>query len=157
MTAAVDAALVHRLAAEQALASGHRLLDPVRLAAAAGLGPDRFHAAVAALVAGRVLDAHTFGSLVTLARLTEAGLRAHLAATRPDLDGVRRRLAGLVEAEAAAGRLRRPLDLPGAVGEPALLVETLLDERRDAGDLVFSPAAGGRFVLHRVGRAERER
>ncbi len=84
------ALIVHRLAGEQALARGHRLLDPLALEEAAtgeGVGRDRFLAAVLVLADRRVVDVHTFaGALITLLRLTEDGFRAHLAATRNDLD-----------------------------------------------------------------------
>lgn len=149
-------ALVHRLAGEQALARGHRLLDPRALeaaCAAAGLDHDGFLDAAKALAEQRVMNVRTFGpSLVNLVRLTEDGFRQHLVATRSDIDDVRRRLLGALGEEAAQNRLGEALDLAGRLHEPKLLVEVLLDELRDRGEVVFTPITGGRVRVHRVGR-----
>lgn len=151
-------ALVHRLAGEQALQRGHRLLDPVALehaAGAAGLDRERFLAAVGHLAATGDVDVHLFGpSLVRLLRLTEVGLVRHLLTTYRDLDQVRARVLATIRAERDAGRLGEALDLAGMVGAPPLLVEVLLDQLRDRGDVVFTPLRGGKVRLHRVGRAE---
>ncbi|MGI8686682.1 MAG: hypothetical protein ACR2MO_16595 [Acidimicrobiales bacterium] len=150
------AGLVHKLAGEQALARGHRLLDPLALeAAAAGVGvdSDRFLAAILALAGARVVNVHTFGpsSLITLLRLTEDGFVRHLTATRSDLDAVRGRVLDALRAQAGGSGLGQAVDLAGALGEPTLLVEVLLDELRGQGRLVFTNVAGGRFRIHRMG------
>jgi len=149
------AALVHRLAGEQAVARGHRLLDPRALeeaAAAEGVGHDRFLAAVLALAGERMVNVHTFASsLITLLRLTEDGFRHVLTTTRGDLDAVRRRLLDTLRAEAASESPGWTVDLAGVLGEPRLVVEVLLDELRDQGRLVFTNAPGGRFRIHRFG------
>ena len=154
MTGPDATATVHRLAAEQALAAGHRLLDgrPLEAASAeAGVDHDTFIAALGDLAAAGTVNVRIFGSTVNILRLTEDGLAQHLAATRSDLDDVRARLAAALGAEAGAGRLGQPLDLAAQLGEPYLLVETLLDELRAGGELVFTPITGGRVRLHRVG------
>lgn len=152
---ATPAGLVHRLAGEQAVARGHRLLDPAALEAAAaaeGVDRDAFLAALLALAGGRIVNVHTFGgSLVTLLRLTEDGFVAHLTATRGDLHKVRSRVADAVRAMADAGRLDQAVDLASDLGEPKLVVEVLLDELRNQGRLVFTNIPGGRFRIHRVG------
>ena len=148
-------ALVHRLAGQQALARGHRLLDPRALEAACardGLGHDGFFEAATALAEQRILNVRTFGpSLINLLRLTEDGFRQHLVATRSDIDGLRGRILDALREEAAQKRLGEALALAGALGEPALLVEVLLDELRDRGEVVFTPIPGGRVRIHRVG------
>lgn len=160
MSADADGAAVHRLAGEQALARGHRLLDADTLeaaCAAAGIDRDRLAGAARRLAARQVLDVHFFGpSRITLVRLTTPGLAAHLEATRRDLDDLRRQVRAAVARAAAGGHLGTPLDLAAALGQPSLLVEVLLDELRDGGDLVFTPTTGGRVLLHRVGRPPAE-
>ena len=155
MSADGPLALVHRLAGEQALARGHRLLDPQALettCAAAGLDHDGFLRAAKALADQRVLNVRTFGpSLITLVRLTEDGFRQHLVATRSDIDAVRLRLLDALGEEAAQNRLGEALDLAGRLNQPKLLVEVLLDELRDRGEVVFTPITGGRVRIHRVG------
>lgn len=149
------AALVHRLAGEQALARGHRLLDPRALeaaCAAAGLDHDAFLAAAKALAEQRTMNVRTFGpSLINLVRLTEDGFRQHLVATRSDLDAVRRRLLDTLGDIAAQNRLGEAIDLAGMLGEAKLVVEVLLDDLRDSGEVVFTPVSGGRVRIHRVG------
>lgn len=148
-------ALVHRLAGEQALARGHRLLDARALeaaCAAVGVGHDEFIAAARALGDDDVVNVRTFGpSLVALLRLTERGFMDHLTATRSDLDAVRGRVASTLRAEAVAGRLGEALDLAAALGEAPLLAEVLLDELRTSGQVVFTPIPGHRVRIHRVG------
>lgn len=154
MTEPDATATVHRLAAEQALALGHRLLDGRPLEAACadeGVDHDAFIAALRDLATAGIVNVRIFGSSVNILRLTEVGLAQHLAATRGDLDAVQARIKAALKAEAGAGRLGQPLDLAGQLGEPYLLVETVLDELRDRGELVFTPLTGGRVRLHRVG------
>ncbi len=148
-------ALVHRLAGEQALARGHRLLDPRALEAACaceGLSQDGLLEAAKALAEQRIMNVRTFGpSLINLLRLTEDGFRQHLVATRSDIDVVRGRLLDALREEAAQERLGEAFDMAGALAEPPLLVEVLLDELRDRGEVVFTPIPGGRVRIHRVG------
>ncbi len=145
------ALLVQRLAGGQALARGHRLLDPLALEEAAtgeGVDHDRFLAAVLVLAGRRVVNVHTVaGSLITLLRLTEDGFRAHLAATRSDLDAVCQRLVDTLRAKP----LGAAVDLAEALGEPRLVVEVLLDGLRDEGRVVFTNVPGGLFRIHRFG------
>ena len=148
-------ALVHRLAGEQALDRGHRLLDPRALeqtCAASGVDHDDFIEAVRAMGDDGTVNVRFFGpSLVNILRITVPGLLRHLEATRSDLDQVRATVAAALNAQAADGRLGDAVDLAGLLGEPYLLVETLLDELRDQGQLVYTPLSGGRVRLHRVG------
>lgn len=147
---------VLRLAGEQALARGHRLLDPATLEsawAAAGVEREAALDALQALAREGLMNVRMFGaSLVALVRLTETGLASHLEATRPDLDDVRRRVRDALRAQEAAGRLGEAVDLAGAVGEPALVVEFVLEEMRREGSVVYNPATTGRVRVHRVGR-----
>lgn len=154
MTEPGPTAVVHRLAGEQALAAGHRLLDgrPLEAACAeAGVDHDAFITALHELSATGVVNVRIFGSSVNILRLTEEGLAQHLGATRDDLAAVRARIMAALRAEADAGRLGQPLDLATQLGEPYLLVETVLDELRNRGELVFTPISGRRVRLHRVG------
>lgn len=149
--------LLLRLAGEQALARGHRLLDPVALErawTAAGIGRDTALEALEDLAGDGLFDIRLFGpSLIALLRLTEEGLARHLESTRPDLDDVRGRVAGALRAEEAAGRLGEAVDLAAATGEPALAVEFVLEEMRRAGSLVYNPSTAGHVRVHRVGPA----
>lgn len=147
--------LVLRIAGEQAIAKGHRLLDPRSLADACGadgLTNEEYLAAIQALAEQRVINVHLFrGVSITLLRLTENGFALHLQASRTDLDAVRARVGTALETTVSEGQLGTVIDLAGALGEPPLVVETLLDELRDRGDLVFSLVAGRRVRIHRVG------
>ena len=150
-----DAVLVHRLAGEQALAHGHRLLDPTELAAScatAGVDPERAVAALLALQDRRLVDVRTVGpALVSQVRLTEDGFVRYLTATRGDLEAVRSRVSATLCAEMEAGRLGAAIDLAGMVGEPALVVGVLLDRMRHRGEVVFTPVTGHRVRVHRIG------
>lgn len=112
---------------------------------------DAFIAALRDLSAAGTVNVRIFGSSVNILRLTEEGLAQHLAATRSDLEAVRFRILAALRAEADGGRLGHPVDLAAVLGEPYLLVETVLDDLRDQGELVFTPITGGRVRLHRVG------
>ncbi len=59
-----------------------------------------------------------------------------------------RRLINTLRAKAPPGTA---VDLAGALGEPRLVVEVLLDGLRDEGRVVFTNVPGGLFRIHRFG------
>lgn len=138
-------------AARLALATGTRMVDPSahELACAeAGVGHDDWFAALLALKGdGMVQLATGEASCVSLVALTNAGLERHLQATRHDLSEVNRRLAAAV----IDARGQGPTDLAGAIGEPPLLVECLLDGWVKQRRIVYSAAPGRRFRIHKLG------
>ncbi len=145
--------LVLAEAAALALATGTRMVDPRahELACAeAGVGHEQWYAALGALRAADLIALQTFEpSGVLLLAVTNAGLHRHLRATRHDLGAIKRRLAAAVID--AAGRGATPL--ADVVGEPALLVECLLDQWVGQRKVVYSKAPGRRFRVHKLGPA----
>ena len=137
-------------AAKLALASGVRMVDPGahELACAeVGVGHDEWFAALGRLRAEGLIQLATGeGSSVSLIALTNAGLLRHLAASRPDLGDLDRRLAAAAAEAVGVG----PVDLAGNVGEPALLVECLLDRWVIERRVVYSAAPGRRFRIHKL-------
>lgn len=147
---------VHRLAFEQAVARGHRLLDPRALEAVCaeeGLDHDHLLDAARSLAERRVLQLRTAGPLIALLRLTEEGFMGELLATHGDIDALHHRIMDALRAEQHHGRLGEPFDLAGAVDEAPLVVEALLDDLRRRGELVFTPISGHRVRIHRLGPA----
>ncbi len=133
------------VAAELALAGGTRMVDPVGLEE----GCDLDHAGcVAALVrlrdSGMLQLAMSPSSQIVLVALTDAGVLRYVEERRPDMAAVQARL---MAAAAAAGR--GAVDLAGEVGEPALLVECLLDQWVRERRIVYSKVPGRRFRIHR--------
>ena len=149
-----DAAVL-RLAGAQALAQGHRMLDPAALVAAAGaegLGHDAVVAALRALRDDGSVNVRFYGdSIVAILRLTEAGVDRWLAAERWPMDQVERDVVAALQAEAVAGRLGDELDLAAAVGQPPLVVDTVLERLRRRGQVVYNPVRGQRVRVHRIG------
>lgn len=137
------------VAAEAALVSGTRMLEPVtveRACAEQGIGREAWLSALIALRDQQLVQLAAEPAGVALLAITNAGLLRHLERIRPDLSGVRARLAAAVtEAEG-----RGAVPLSESVGEPALLVECLLDDWVAARRLVYSQAPGRRFRVHRV-------
>lgn len=146
---------VLRLAGAQALAQGHRLLDPAALEAAAGaqgIGRNEVLAAVRVLRDDGSVNVRFCGdALIAILRLTEAGMDRWLAAEGWDTDRVEDAVVGVLQAEAAAGRLGDELDLATAVGHPPLVVETVLERLRRRGEVVYNPVGGQRVRVHRIG------
>lgn len=133
-----------------ALATGRRIVDPGPLqeaCAARGIDHDAWYAAMEALAAMRLLRMRTMPpSQVQLLSTLDAGVFHHLAATRPEMPQV----------EAAVWRavtdapLAEAVALHEHVGEPALLVEMLLDRWVMERRVVYSKAPGRRFRIHRL-------
>ncbi|HVM15508.1 MAG TPA: hypothetical protein VM287_14430 [Egibacteraceae bacterium] len=138
------------LAVELALARGTRMVEPVALeeaAAADGIDHDGCVALLRALRDGGLLQlALSPSRQVVLVALTDAGVLRWAEEARPDLVGVRSRLA----AAAAAAVGQGPVDLAATVGEPPLLVECVLDQWVRERRVVYSKAPGRRFRVHRV-------
>lgn len=140
-------------AGEQALASGHSFLDHEALehrCRADALGHDELFASLRSLERAGLVDMHFVQpSRVTLLRLTDRGIRRYLAATRPDLAEVRRRLLAVLAAWVGSDRAGAAVDMARAVEEPILVVEVLMEDLQREGRLIFSRAIGGRVRVHR--------
>ena len=153
-TLGATAATVLRLAGEQALTTGRSFLDHgslERACLAGGLAHDDVFTGLRALVAARLADMHFVPpSRVTLLRLTDGAIRRCLADARPDLADVRRRVVAALGDGSLDWKGGEPVDLAGAVAEPPLLVEVVMEDLRDEGRVVFSRATGGRLRVHRL-------
>lgn len=142
--------VVLSLAAEQAIASGHRLLDSPRLVdacAKADIGTDACLESLSALGHAHLLELGEPTSHTNL-EITNQGLATFLEATRGDLGPLRKQIV--------AALINRPdkdtpvdaSDLVEATGEPALVVELLLDQLRDRGLITLAKYIGGRMSVH---------
>jgi hypothetical protein len=150
--AATDS-IVLSLAAEQALASGHRFLDTARLldaCAKADLDPDACVESLSALDHADLLDvAIRQPAAISRLQITNRGLVAFLEVARPDLAKARRRLvAELVNR--TDGLPVEGSDLIAAVGERALVVEVLLDELHARGLITLAKYIGNTMRVHRT-------
>jgi hypothetical protein len=148
------AATVLRRAGQQAVAAGRTFLDHQALERACldeGIDHDGFFASLLALRDARLVDLHFVEpSRVTLLRLTDDGIRSHLAGAGPDVGDVCRRVVAALRDEAVSWRGGAPVDLAAAVGEPPLVVEVAMEDLRREGAVVFSRAFGGRLRVHRL-------
>lgn len=144
-----DAAVLAEAAA-LALATGRRIVDAAPLEAAClarGIGHDGWFASMERLMGQGLLRMRTSPpSAVQLISVSERGLIAHLEASRPDLGAVEERLWAVVKDAPA----REPLAFHEMLGEPALLVETLLDRWVSRRRVVYSKAPGRRFRIYRI-------
>lgn len=146
--------VVLSLAAEQALASGHRFLDAARLIDAcskAGISTESSSESLSALGHTNLLNVElrrpTSHSRL---QITNRGLRTFLEATRPDLGAVRQRIvADLVNRPDGVGAVEGS-DLVDSTGEAALVVELLLDELHDRGLISLGKYLGGTMRVHGV-------
>lgn len=135
-----------------AVAAGTRMVDHVAAQEACrrrGIAHDHFVAALVELKAADMvgLQLSPAGAVVLLA-VSNTGLQHHLMATQADLGELRRRVEGAAGAAVGAG----PVRLQDQLGEPALVVECLLDSLVNRRRLVYSKAPGRRFLVHRVHR-----
>lgn len=143
--------LVLERAGAQAMARGHSMLDPIGLEAECAhldIDHDRWFASLKALQATKLLLlAWVAPSLVSLVQLTDAGLALAVRRARPDIDEVKTALLAHLT-RLRVGGVVRPEQ---ALGEPALLVEILLEQLRAEGLVVWSNVPGGGVRIHRVG------
>lgn len=135
---------------ERALNTGRRIVDPLQAEAAClprGVSHDDWFAAVATLKGQGLVALQTAPpSQVVLLAATNAGILRHLEVAGFDLERAKERLARAVR----AAEPNCPEALADVVGQPALLVECLLDAWVDERLVVYSPAPGRRFRIHRV-------
>jgi hypothetical protein len=152
---ASDAAAVLRRAGEQAVAAGRTFLDHDALERSCGvdgLDHDEVFAALQELADTGLVNMHFVEpSRITLLRLSDRGIRSYLTDVRPDLDDVRARMLAALRDETVPWQDGRAVDLAGALGEPPLVVEVLMEDLRRDGGVVFSKAFGGRLRVHRLG------
>ena len=147
-----DDLLALERAGAQAMSRGHWTLDPSALEADCarhGLDHDRWFAALRSLQAARlVVMAWVAPSLVSVLELTDAGVAEYVERCRPDLPHVRARLAAeLARRGRRPGAVVRPA---ASLGEPALLVEVLLQHLRAEQLVTYSTLPGGAVRLHHV-------
>lgn len=139
------------VAAELALAQGTRIVDPFELESRCeAVGIDHV-ALVSALLElngqGLLQLALARTSQIVLVALTDVGVLRYAEEARADVEDVRRRIADAARRAAGHGAV----DLAAEVGEPALLVECVLDQWVRERRVVYSKAPGRRFRIHRIG------
>jgi hypothetical protein len=85
-------------------------------------------------------------SVVVLLAITDRGVLDHLERSGCDLASRRERLAEAATSAAGQG----PVPLADQLGEPALLVEVLLEQWAHERRVVYSKAPGRRFRIHKI-------
>jgi len=139
---------VLRLAGDQALAAGHKMLDHVALkqaCEAAGMRHDEWFGGLVALREQGLVQMRDYDGKVALLALTQPGLWAYATKERADLADVTERLLDIldgVEANVA-------VPLSAELGESPLLVEALLDHLAGRRLVVFSRVGADSFRIHR--------
>jgi hypothetical protein len=139
---------VLRLAGEQAVEAGHRMLDHVALAEAcdkAGLAHDEWFGALVDLRATGVVQMRDYDGQVALLQLTQAGLWAYASRFRADLADVTERLLDRLD----GAEPNMAMTLGADLDVPPLLVEAVLDHLAGRRLVVFSRLATDTFRIHR--------
>lgn len=144
--------VVLSLAADQAIASGHRLLDSPRLVdacAKADIGTDACIESISALGHADLLEVELAEPIShTRLEITNQGLATFLEATRADLGALRKQIVAALINRPDKDAPVEGSDLVEATGEPALVVELLLDQLRDRGLITLAKYIGGRMSVH---------
>ena len=145
-TATADDVLL--LAGHQALAAGHKMLDPAALTGAceaAGMSHDEWFAGLVELREQKLVQMRDYDGKVALLALTQPGLWAYVTRARPDLADVTERLLDILDGVEANVAVPLGADL----GESPLLVEALLDHLAGRRMVVFSRVGADSFRIHR--------
>jgi hypothetical protein len=139
---------VLRLAGNQALAAGHKMLDAAAVKAAceaAGMSHDEWFGGLVELRDQKLVQMRDYDGKVALLALTQPGVWAYVTKARPDLADVTERLLDVldgVEANVA-------VPLGAELGESPLLVEALLDHLAGRRLVIFSRVGADSFRIHR--------
>jgi hypothetical protein len=139
---------VLRVAGDQAMAAGHKMLDQAavtKACAAAGLTHDEWFGGLVELREQKLVQMRDFDGKVGLLALTERGLWAYATRNRADLADVTERLLDIldqVEPNIA-------LALGAELGESPLLVEAILDHLAGRRLVIFSRVGADSFRIHR--------
>jgi hypothetical protein len=139
---------VLRVAGEQAMAAGHKMLDQaaVREACeAAGLTHDQWFAGLVELREQKLVQMRDFDGKVGLLALTMPGVWAYATRNRPDLADVTERLLDVIDQVEP----NVALALGAELGESPLLVEAILDHLAGRRMVVFSRVGTDSFRIHR--------
>lgn len=139
---------VLRLAGDQALAAGHRMLDHAALRRACedgGVSGDEWFAGLVELRTCGLVQMRDYDGQVALLQLTPAGVWAHLVASRADLADVTERLLDILDGVEPNVAVPLGADL----GEPPLLVEALLEHLAGRRMVIFSRIGADSFRIHR--------
>ncbi len=144
--AACDSVL--RIAGDQAVAAGHKMLDHVALKATcedAGLSHDEWFGGLVELREQNLVQMRDYDGQVALLQLTQPGLWAYLTRNRADLADVTERLLDVLDGVEA----NIALPLGAEVDTSPLLVEAVLDHLAGRGMVVFSRVGADSFRIHR--------
>lgn len=139
---------VLRLAGEQALAAGHRMIDHVALKAsceAAGLTPDEWFGGLVELRSEGRVQLRDHEGKVALLQLTPAGVWAYLTRNRADLADVTEALLDLLD----GAEPNVALALGQELGQSPLLVESVLEQLAGRRQVTFSRIGPDSFRIHR--------
>jgi hypothetical protein len=140
--------VVLRALGDQALATGHRMIDHVALKETyegAGLSHDEWFGGLVELRDRKLVQMRDYEGQVALLQLTQPGLWAYATRFRPDLADVTERLLDLLDSAEANVSMSLGTDL----GVPPLLVEAVLDHLAGRNLVVFSRLGADSFRIHR--------
>ncbi len=133
---------------DQALVTGHKMLDHVAVARACeaqGLNHEKWFGGLVALREQKLVQMRDYDGKVALLALTQAGLWSYVTRFRSELADVTERLLDVldgVEANVA-------VPLGAELGESPLLVEAVLDHLAGRRMVIFSRVGADSFRIHR--------
>ncbi|HTJ74224.1 MAG TPA: hypothetical protein VL337_02570 [Acidimicrobiales bacterium] len=140
--------VVLRALGDQAVATGHRMIDHVALKQSmedVGIPDDEWFGALVELRAQKLVQMRDYDGKVALLQLTQPGLWAYATRFRPDLADVTERLLDILDTAEANVSMALGADL----GVPPLLVEAVLDHLAGRDLVVFSRLGADSFRIHR--------
>ena len=139
---------VLRVAGDQALAAGHKMIDHVALTQAceaAGMSHAEWFGGLVELREQKLVQMRDYDGKVALLALTQPGVWAYVTRFRPDLPDVTERLLDILDGVEANVAVALGADL----GESPLLVEALLDHLAGRRLVIFSRVGADSFRIHR--------
>jgi hypothetical protein len=140
--------VVLRIAGEQAMAAGHKMLDHAAVTEAceaAGLSHDEWFGGLVELREQKLLQMRDYEGKVALLALTQPGVWAYATRNRADLADLTERLLDLLDGTEP----NVALPLGAELGESPLLVEAVLDHLAGRRMVVFSRIGTDSFRIHR--------
>lgn len=146
LVAAADDVL--RVAGDQALVAGHKMLDHVALKRACeanGMAHDEWFGGLVQLRDRKHVQMRDYDGQVALLQLTPTGLWAYATSARADLADVTDRLLDLLD----GAEPNVALTLGADIGESPLLVEAVLDHLAGRRLVVYSRSGRDSFRIHR--------
>ncbi len=139
---------VLKVAGNQALVAGHKMLDHVALKEACeaqGLSHEEWFGGLVELREQKLVQMRDYDGKVALVALTQPGLWAYATRFRADLADVTERLLDVLDGVEPS----IALSLGAELGESPLLVEAILDHLVGRRLVIFSRVGADSFRIHR--------